>query len=60
MAQTSKAQKSLSAAYAEKRALDAKIKALQAQHQQLTGQPFTPTRIGYKAPQAIAPQQKVA
>ena len=58
ISQTSKTQKDIAAAYAEKRALDAKIKALQAKHQQLTGQPYTPTRLNYKAPQATPPPAK--
>ena len=60
ISQTSKTQKDIAAAYAEKRALDAKIKALQAQHQQLTGQLYTPTRLNYKAPQATPPIAKAA
>ncbi len=55
ISQTSKTQKALNAAYAEKRALDAKIKGLQGTHQQLTGQPYTPTRLNYQAPSAIPP-----
>lgn len=60
IAQTSKTQKALNAAYAEKNALDSKIKNLQAQHKELTGKPYLPTQRNYKAPQALPPQAKQA
>lgn len=46
------AQKNLDKIYAQKRALDQKIQALQAKHKELTGQLYQPTRLNYKAPSA--------